>query len=94
MSPTVHDLRNDIRVATGRFEREVSAQFTKEELAAIAEHVGEGHEGGQRPSKARMRAAIRRGVGLDDGAEADDGTFTKVDLQMIADALGVEDDEE
>lgn len=94
MSPTVHDLRNDIRVATGRFEREVSAQFTKEELAAIADDVGEGHGGGQRPSKARMRAAIRRGVGLDAGEEAADGTFTKVDLQVIADALGVEDDEE
>ena len=35
MSPTVHEVRNTIRVATGRFEREFDASFTKEELQAI-----------------------------------------------------------
>jgi hypothetical protein len=45
MSPTVHDLRNGIRAAVGRFECEVDAQFTKEELAAIADEVGYAVEG-------------------------------------------------
>lgn len=86
MSPTVHELRNAIRSRTGRFEREVSAQFTKEELAAIAEALG--HDvGDPLPSKGEMRAAIRRRTGLSDGAEADDGAFRKAELATIADAL-------
>jgi hypothetical protein len=91
MSPTVHDLRNEIRLTVGRFEREVSAQFTKEELAAVANEVGYAVDDGTRPSKAEMRAGIRRRVGLteSDGA-ASDGAFTKGDLRAIADALGAE----
>jgi hypothetical protein len=90
MSPTVHELRNEIRTSVGRFEREVSAQFTKEELAAIAEAVG-GDIGGGRPPKGRMRADIRRRTGLDEGEEADGSAFTKVELKRIADALGGSD---
>ena len=40
MSPTVGELRNEIRTATGRFERPASTAFTKESLAAICEAVG------------------------------------------------------
>lgn len=92
--PTVHDLRNDIRVATGRFEREVSSGFTKEELAAIASDVGYSVDGGERPSKAQMRAGIRSRVGLreDDDAEAGGGSFAKADLQTIAGALDIEEE--
>ncbi len=86
MSPTVHELRNAIRSRTGRFEREVSAQFTKEELAAIAQALS--HDvGDPLPSKGQMRAAIRRQTGLSDGAGADDGAFRKAELEVIADAV-------
>lgn len=85
MSQTVHELRNEIRASVGRFERELSAQFTKEELAAIAAALG--HEvQGERPSKGEVQAEIRHRVGL----EADAGSFTKGDLQAISEALGEE----
>lgn len=85
MSPTVHELRNGIRTRVGRFEREVTAQFTKEELAAIADGVG-ADVGEGRPSKETMRAAIRRRIG---DAEDDPGTgaFTKADLEAIVEGL-------
>jgi len=87
MSPTVHDLRNLIRERVGRFRREVDAQFTKEELAAIAETVGVELADG-RPSKGAMRAAIRREVGIRGGDDAvSEGTFTKADLETIAETL-------
>lgn len=89
MSPTVHELRNEIRASVGRFEREVDAQFTKEELAAIAEAVG--HDvGDRRPSKQVIRAAIRRQTGLDAGAEASGDAFRKAELGAIAAALDEE----
>lgn len=89
MSPTVHNLRNRIRVTVGRFEREVDAQFTKEELAAIADEVGYTVEGGAPPAKSRMRAGIRWKVGLSETAEAaSDGPFTKDELETIATELG------
>jgi hypothetical protein len=82
MSPTVHERRNQIRASVGRFERETNAQFTKEELAAVAEAVG--HDTGDgRPSKGAMQAGIRRQVGLPD----EPGTFTKAELETIADAV-------
>ena len=40
MGNTVDELRNDIRVSTGRFEREISAAFTKEDLAALCDVSG------------------------------------------------------
>ncbi|MEF8859765.1 MAG: hypothetical protein V5A38_12705 [Halolamina sp.] len=85
MSQTVHELRNGIRASVGRFEREVSAGFTKEELAAIAEALGYEPSGG-RPSKGVMQREIRRRVGLDE----EPGSFTKADLEAIAEELGVE----
>ena len=83
MSPTVHELRNRIRSRSGRFEREVESQFTKEELAAIAEALGY-EVGDSRPSKGAMRKAIRRRAGLASGADARGAAFTKADLEAIA----------
>ena len=59
MSPTVHEVRNAIRVATGRFEREVDGSFTKEELQAICEAVEIDIDDMRRPSTSRMRRLIR-----------------------------------
>lgn len=89
MSPTVHELRNEIRSRVGRFEREVDAQFTKEELAAVADALG-ADVGEGRPAKGTMRAAIRRRAGLADGEDADGSGFAKADLEAIAEALGEE----
>lgn len=86
MSPTVHELQNRIRRNVGRFEREVDAQFTKEELAAVADAVGGGVDDG-RPSKSAMRAEIRQQVGLAEGEEASGRAFAKADLEAIAAAL-------
>ncbi|QSG07869.1 hypothetical protein [Halapricum desulfuricans] len=88
MSPTVHEVRNAIRVATGRFEREVEASFTKEELQAICQALEIG-TGTERPSTTRMRRLIRAQVGIAESPEtADDSTFRKADLQAIAAAIG------
>lgn len=88
MSQTVHEVRNAIRAATGRFEREVEASFTKEELRAICEAVGVDEAG--RPSTAQMRRLVRAQVGIAASPEAaDDATFRKDDLLAIADAVGV-----
>jgi hypothetical protein len=88
MSPTVHELRNAVRAATGRFEREVEASFTKEELQAICEALDIGVDGA-RPSTARMRRLVRVQVGLAASLEAaDDGTFRKAELRAIADGVG------
>ena len=85
MSPTVHELRNDIREATGRFEREFEASFTKEELQAICETLGVDIEDAERPSTTRMRRRIRARVGIAESPEAaDDSAFRKADLQAIA----------
>ncbi|QLD90080.1 hypothetical protein HWV07_13975 [Natronomonas salina] len=86
MSPTVHEFRNQIRQRVGRFEREVDAQFTKEELAAIADAVGADVDD-PRPSKGTMRAAIRQRAGIGPEDEEDGSAFTKSDLEAIAAAL-------
>lgn len=89
MSPTVHEIRNAIRAATGRFEREFEASFTKEELQAICETLEVADEGPGRPSTTRMRRLIRAKVGLAESPEAaEDSTFRKADLQAIADGVG------
>jgi len=81
MSPTVHEIRNAIRVATGRFEREVEASFTKEELQAICEALEVDLAEAERPSTTRMRRLIRVDVGIAESLEgADDATFRKADL--------------
>lgn len=85
---TVHELRNAIRRPVGRFERETSSQFTKEELAAIANEVGYAVDPGAPPSKPQMRAGIRWRSGMSDTEEdADESAFRKAELQTIADAL-------
>lgn len=91
MSPTVHELRNDIRRAVGRFERDFSAQFTKEELAAIATDLGADPDGGS----AAAQASIRWRAGLSESAEAaDGGPFAKAELRAIADAVDADTGEE
>lgn len=88
MSPTVHEFRNQIRVAVDRYERVETTQFTKESLAAIANAVGHPVDGPPYPSKDEMRAGIRAQVGLDgDDEEAAGGAFRKADLEAIAGAL-------
>jgi hypothetical protein len=86
--PTVHALRNEIRVSVGRYEREVSSEFTKEALAALRDAVDADVDTDGRPSKERMRTSIRRAV---DGLEAADDesgdAFRKADLEAIAEAL-------
>ncbi|WP_115891676.1 hypothetical protein [Haloferax sp. Atlit-48N] len=89
MSPTVHEVRNSIRVATGRFEREFEASFTKEELQAICATLEIDVDETGQPSTTRMRRLIRAQVGIAESLEtADDSTFRKADLQAIADAVG------
>lgn len=89
MSPTVNELRNEIRVSVGRFEREFDAQFTKEELAAIANALGGETVEKPLPPKPEMRAAIRRRVGLDGAADrAGDAALRKAELEAIAETLG------
>ena len=88
MSPTVQELQNAIRVATGRFEREVKASFTKEELQAICELLGTDVDDTERPSTSQMRRLIRAHVGIAESVEAaDNSTFRKSDLQAIADEV-------
>jgi hypothetical protein len=90
VSPTVHEIRNAIRGATGRFEREIEATFTKEELRAICAALEVGIDGGERPSTTWMRRQIRARVGVaaSPGGAAET-TFRKAELRAIADALGV-----
>lgn len=89
MSPTVHEIRNAIRATAGRFEREVSASFTKEELQAICETLQVDVEEAERPSTTRMRRRIRAQVDIAASSEtADDSTFRKPDLEAVADAMG------
>ena len=94
MSPTVHELQNSIRDATGRFEREFEASFTKEELQAICAALEVGVEASGRPSKAQMRKSIRAQVGIAGSRDAaDESPFRKADLRTIADALGASSEE-
>lgn len=89
MSHTVQELRNAIRVTTGRFEREVKASFTKEELKAICEALGVNVDKAGRSSTSQMRRLIRTHVGIAESLEAaDDSTFRKADLKAIADGVG------
>jgi len=73
----------------GRFERDVSAGFTKETLAAICEAVDYGIDTTSLPSKSRMRAGILRTIGRleDDDPDDADRPFRKAELEAIADAV-------
>jgi hypothetical protein len=85
--PTVDALRNEIRVAVGRYEREISSGFTKEALAAICEAVGD-PVGERLPSKPEMRARILTAV---EGETYDptelERSFRKGELDTIAETL-------
>ena len=89
MSPTVHALRNEIRVKVGRFEREVSSDFTKEALSAICEAVEYDLGPGGLPSKAQMRAGILASIGERDSDDPEglDRSFRKAELEAIAEVL-------
>jgi len=84
VSPTVHALRNEIRVAVGRYEREVSSGFTKEALAAICAALDR-PVGERLPPKGEMRATIREAVGVE--REDPEASFRKAELEAIAAAL-------
>jgi hypothetical protein len=84
---TVDDLRNDIRLAVGRFEREISADFTKEELAAICAAVGYEVDQDAVPAKHRMRGGILWRIGEQASERPHEGSFRKAELAAIADAL-------
>ncbi|WP_188977106.1 hypothetical protein [Halocalculus aciditolerans] len=88
MAKTVDELRNEIRVAVGRFEREISATFTKEDLAAICDAVGDDIDTDSLPPKPRMRAGILERIGERDDETGDvDRAFRKGELEAIAAAL-------
>lgn len=90
MTDTVAELRNEIRVAVGRYERDVSSGFTKEALAAICETLDADVETTVLPKKGVMRAAIAAAVdGVDDGRDPSSG-FRKSELAAIAAALPAE----
>jgi len=84
---TVHALRNEIRVAVGRYERVESTQFTKESLAAIHEALVGSVDANDRPSKSAVRARILDAVDADEDAESVDRAFRKAELEAIATAL-------
>ena len=89
MAKTVDELRNEIRLAVDRFERQESTGFTKESLAAISEGVGTNVGSGQLPAKADMREEIARRIeGLDDERDHE-RPFRKAELETIATALSV-----
>ena len=89
MGNTVDELRNDIRVSTGRFEREISAAFTKEDLAALCERVGCEIDHERLPSKSQMRADILSEIGVrdDDEHTGTERPFRKEELESIVDFL-------
>lgn len=89
MARTVDDLRNEIRLAVGRFERVESTAFTKETLAAVCEAVGSDVDAAALPPKPQMRAGILRAIGATDGEESERGErpFRKAELETVLDAL-------
>jgi hypothetical protein len=90
MTQTVGELRNTIRAAVGRFEREGSPAFTKEDLAAVCDTVGyEIETSGRLPPKADMRAGILWNMGVVDEAspEAAPSSFRKDELEAIMAAV-------
>lgn len=88
---TKHDIRNGIRGGVGRFKREVTASFTKEELGALCAGLGVSDTTDPTASTATMRQQVRVAVGLTDTVEeASDGEFSKDELEAIAAAIDVE----
>lgn len=90
MTPTVDDLRNEIRRDVGRYERVESTGFTKEALAAICDAVGYDIDTTNGlPSKPRMRAGVLRKIGAldEDHPDGTERPFRKAELEAIAAAL-------
>ncbi|MEF8787169.1 MAG: hypothetical protein V5A45_14665 [Haloarculaceae archaeon] len=89
MTPTVDELRNEIREAVDRYERIESTAFTKEALAAICEAVEYDIDTNRLPSKPQMRAGILWKLGEigEDDPELADTSFRKAQLQTIAEEL-------
>jgi hypothetical protein len=89
VTPTVDELRNEIREAVDRYERIESTAFTKEALAAICEAVGYDIDTNRLPSKPQMRAGILWQLGEigEDDPELADTPFRKAQLQTIAEEL-------
>ena len=89
MAPTVDDLRNEIRVAVGRYERVESTAFTKEALAATCEAVDEDVDQDRLPPKPEMRARILHAIGelSDRDTSETERPFRKSELEAIAAAL-------
>ena len=88
---TKHDIRNGIRGGVGRFKREVTASFTKEELGALCAALEITDTTDPIATTVAMRQQIRVTVGLVDGQEdASDSAFSKRELEAIAVAIGVE----
>lgn len=90
VTPTVDDLRNEIRQAVGRYERAESTAFTKEALAAICDAVDYDIDTATGlPSKPRMRAGVLRRIGVLDEDDPDgiDRPFRKAELESIVAAL-------
>jgi hypothetical protein len=89
MSPTVDDLRNEIRQSVGRYERVESTAFTKEALAAVCDAVNYDIDASDFPSKPQMRAGILWKIGERDEDDPDsaDRPFRKAELESISAAL-------
>jgi len=87
--PTVDELRNEIRVAVGRYERIESTSFTKESLAAICEAAGYDIDQNNFPSKPEMRAGILYTIGeLDENDPSQaERAFRKGQLEAVAAAV-------
>ncbi|MDS0300170.1 hypothetical protein NDI76_15595 [Halogeometricum sp. S1BR25-6] len=91
MGVTKHDIRNGIRGGVGRFKRDVTAPFTKEELGALCAHLDIAATDTPVESTQTMRRQIRVAAGVADNVEtADEGNFSKAELEAIAEAIGVE----
>ncbi|MFA9416387.1 hypothetical protein [Natrinema sp. HArc-T2] len=86
MSQTVDDLRNEIRLAVGRYERQESTAFTKEALAAICGAVDYEIDSNRLPPKSQMRAGILWKIGMLDEDDSDkaETPFRKDELKSIA----------
>jgi hypothetical protein len=86
MAKTVDDLRNEIRASAGRFEREISATFTKEDLAAICDSVGYDIDRDPLPPKPQMRAGILSEISPPNEGETSsvERAFRKAELESIS----------
>lgn len=85
----MHELRNDIRRAVGRYERVESTAFTKESLAALCGTVGYDIDTNNLPSNPQMWAGIlwKLGESDDDNPDQTARPCRKAELEAIAAAV-------